>query len=54
MVLDLPERQSLLEVPDTAERLRVERRLHAHERVLIEELRSLPAQGLTDTEVNPN
>lgn len=54
MVLDLPERQALLEVPDTAERLRVERRLLARERVLIEELRSLPAQDTASAEVNPN
>jgi uncharacterized protein len=54
MVLDLPERQGLLEVPDTAQRLRVERRLLARERVLIEELRSLPAQDLTSVEVSPN
>jgi Lon protease-like protein len=54
MVLDLPERQALLEVPDTASRLRVERRLLNREQVLIEELNSLPAQDLTDTEASPN
>lgn len=54
MVLDLPERQALLELPDTASRLAAERRLLSRELVLIEELRSLPAQDLTVTEPEPN
>lgn len=54
MVLDLPERQRLLEVPDTATRLREERALLAREQVLISELRSLPAQDLTSDPPNPN
>ena len=54
MVLDLPERQRLLELPDTASRLRRERHLLAREAVLIPALRSLPAQDLTSVEVSPN
>ena len=54
MVLDLPERQRLLEVPDTATRLRRERHLLAREAVLIPALRSLPAQDLGSVEVSPN
>jgi Lon protease-like protein len=53
-VLDLPERQELLELPDTASRLRAERRLLARELALVEALRSLPAQDLTATEPSPN
>ena len=48
MVLDLPERQRLLELPDTASRLREERAILRREQVLISELRSLPAQELLD------
>lgn len=54
MVLDLPERQALLELPDTTSRLRTERRLLHREDVLISELSSLPAVDLAATEVNPN
>ena len=54
MVLDLPERQSLLEIPDTASRLRAERRLLRREQVLIDELHSLPAIDLAATENSPN
>ena len=54
MVLDLPERQALLEVPDTTSRLRAERRLLHREDVLISELSSLPAVDLAATEVSPN
>ncbi len=54
MVLDLPERQALLELPDTLSRLRAERRLLHREDVLISELSSLPAIDLAATEVNPN
>ncbi|SDQ53154.1 LON peptidase substrate-binding domain-containing protein [Quadrisphaera sp. DSM 44207] len=54
MVLDVPQRQALLEVPDTASRLREERRLLHRELALVEALRSLPAQDLTTTEPDPN
>ena len=54
MVLDLPERQALLELPDTTSRLRAERRLLHREDVLISELSSLPAIDLASTEVSPN
>ena len=54
MVLDLPERQALLELPDTTSRLRTERRLLHREDVLISELSSLPAVDLAATEVSPN
>ncbi len=54
MVLDLPERQALLELPDTTSRLRAERSLLHREEVLITELSSLPAIDLAATEVSPN
>ena len=54
MVLDLPDRQRLLELPDTATRLREERSLLRTEQVLLRELRSLPAQELTSETPNPN
>ncbi len=54
MVLDLPERQALLELPDTTSRLRAERQLLHREEVLISELSSLPAVDLASTEVSPN
>ncbi len=53
-VLDLPERQGLLEIADTTTRLRTERRLLHREDVLISELRSLPAVDLASADVNPN
>ncbi len=54
MVLDLSERQGLLEIADTTTRLRTERRLLHREDVLISELRSLPAVDLASADVNPN
>ena len=54
MVLDLPERQGLLEIADTTTRLRTERRLLHREDVLITTLRSLPAMDLASAEINPN
>ena len=54
MVLDLPERQGLLEIADTATRLRTERRLLHREDVLITTLRSLPAMDLASAEISPN
>jgi Lon protease-like protein len=43
LVLDLADRQRLLEQPDTASRLLAERRLLARERVLIDALGALPS-----------
>ena len=54
MVLDVPERQHLLELPDTATRLREERALLRTEQVLVRELRSLPSQDLASETPNPN
>jgi uncharacterized protein len=54
MVLDLRERQSLLERPDTARRLLAEKHLLGRERVLLDELRALPAPHLVRTAVTPN
>ncbi len=45
MVLDLPERQGLLEQPDTARRLTAQSRLLRRERALVAALRALPHQG---------
>jgi Lon protease-like protein len=54
MVLDLADRQSLLEQPDTARRLLAERHLLERERVLVDELGALPAPDLVRVAVNPN
>jgi Lon protease-like protein len=54
MVLDLADRQSLLEQPDTARRLLAERSLLNRERVLIDALRALPAPDLVRTAVSAN
>ncbi len=43
MAIDLPERQALLEAPDTAGRLGAEARLLARELALVRELRAMPA-----------
>jgi Lon protease-like protein len=48
MVLDVAERQLLLEQPDTARRLLLEARLLRRERRLIGTLRALPQQGTWD------
>ena len=45
MVLEVSDRQALLEQPDTARRLRAELRLLRRERALVGALRALPQQG---------
>jgi hypothetical protein len=47
VVLDLPERQGLLEQPTTSDRLRAEIALLRQESALIDAFRSLPAVDLT-------
>lgn len=47
MVLDLPDRQSLLEAPDAAARLRVASALLARERAILARLPSVPGTSLT-------
>jgi uncharacterized protein len=54
MVLDLHERQSLLEQPDTARRLLAERQLLDRERVLLDRLAALPAPRLSRDPGSPN
>lgn len=54
MVLELPERQALLEQPTTADRLRAELGLLRRERALVTALRALPAVDLPRAEPNPN
>lgn len=50
MVLDLPEQQQLLALPDVSTRLRSELELLRRETSLVRELRSLPATGLARQE----
>jgi uncharacterized protein len=54
MVLDLPERQRLLELPTVSERLRAQILLLRNETALIRAFRTLPATDLTRDEVNYN
>lgn len=54
MVLDLRDRQRLLEVPTTSERLRAEMALLARENVMMRELPSLPAIDLARTSSGMN
>ncbi len=54
VILDLPERQQLLEAPTTAERLAAEITLLKQERALIEAFHTLPATDLTKGRVSPN
>jgi uncharacterized protein len=54
MVLDLEERQGLLEQPDTARRLLAERRLLDRERVLLDVLGAVPAPDLLRVPTTPN
>lgn len=54
MLLDLDDRQSLLEQPDTISRLRAALHLLGRERVLLEELRAVPAPGPLGLAANPN
>jgi len=53
-VLDLREKQRLLEAPDTAERLRAEHRLLRRETALLRLLRSVPGVELTRLPSSPN
>jgi Lon protease-like protein len=54
VVLDLPERQALLETPTTAARLRAELDLLRRERAMVTSFRALPAVELAKAPVNPN
>jgi uncharacterized protein len=54
VVLDLPERQALLEQATTADRLRAEVELVRRERSLIAAFRALPAVDLAGEQVSPN
>jgi Lon protease-like protein len=54
MVLDLPDRQALLELPGTADRLRAERRLLHRENALLRQLPSRPAVELPRENASPN
>lgn len=54
MVLDLADRQRLLEIPSTADRLRAEVDLLRRERALITAFNALPAVELPASEAGPN
>ena len=54
VVLELPERQALLEQPTTADRLRAEVELLRRESALVGAFRSLPAVDLTRESGSPN
>lgn len=54
VVLDLADRQRLLEAPDTSARLRAEARLLRRETTLLERLPSLPGVELTRVPASPN
>ena len=54
MVLDLPDKQRLLEAPSVADRLRAELALLRRESALLRALPSLPAVDLTRSAVVPN
>lgn len=54
VVLELPERQALLEIPSTAARLRAELDLLRRERAMVTAFRALPAAELTKSPINPN
>lgn len=54
VVLDLPERQALLEIPTTAARLRAELDLLHRERAMVSAFRALPAVELGKAPINPN
>lgn len=53
-VMDLPDRQALLEVPDDTTRLRHERARLARELAIIRSMPSLPAVDLGRAQVSPN
>ena len=54
VVLELPERQALLETATTADRLRAEFELLRRERAMVSAFRALPAVDLAKTQINPN
>jgi len=54
MVIDLPERQSLLDEPDALRRLGAERALLARETGVLRATTSRPAPDLRYTPYNPN
>ena len=54
MVIDLPERQGLLDEPDTARRLSAERALLARETAMLRATTSRPAPDLRYTPYSPN
>lgn len=54
VVLELPERQALLEIPTTASRLRAEVEMLRRERSMVSAFRALPAVDLAKAPVNPN
>ena len=54
MVVDLADKQSLLEEPDAVSRLTAERALLARELTMLRTLTAAPAPGLTRTPYNPN
>jgi Lon protease-like protein len=54
MVVDLPDRQELLAVPDAVARLEAERALLARETAMLGTFTSAPAPGLRYTPWNPN
>ncbi|WP_336923742.1 LON peptidase substrate-binding domain-containing protein [Aquipuribacter sp. SD81] len=54
MLLDLADRQALLEAPGTADRLRLALRLLAREDVLVRVLRAVPATDLVRRPASPN
>ena len=54
MVIDLPERQMLLDSPDAADRLKAERSLLAREIAMLRSLGSTPAPELRSSPYSPN
>ena len=54
VVVDLSDKQALLEEPDTLSRLEAERRLLAREMTMLRTLTAAPAPDLTRTPYNPN
>ncbi|HEX9624686.1 MAG TPA: peptidase S16, partial [Streptosporangiaceae bacterium] len=54
MIIDLPQRQSLLAQPDALSRLTAERTLLARETAILRELGTTPAPDLRSSPYNPN
>ena len=54
VIVDLPQRQSLLTEPDALSRLRAERALLARETAMFRSLGSTPAPDLRSSPYNPN